>query len=252
MKKRCFDGIAALVLIVFAAFSGAALSSVLPEKAECTAKIGECAQTETTEQDLPAAAARESVLLLIGYDGTGKDVGFLMLARIDPAHKTIRALQIPTESVPEGTRSAEKLVETVSALTDIGIDAYLSLDTQGFAKTVDLIGGISPDFPAAFEADGRAYPQGKISLDGSTAAALMCAAVRSDGDFDTLALQELILRETLGRIRTEFSLARAAALAGSVYPHVGTDLRFSEILSLVRAGMRMKGEDINVLRFERK
>ncbi len=251
MKKKRFIKVLRTLLLL--TVTAAILCPAIVKNARANAeKMAKNADPKTENEDLPASAQKECVLLLIGVDAEREKVCFLMLSRVDPNRKTIAAKQL-SPSVLQYGEDARTITDKVSQLTGVGIDAYVLLDTKGFAKAVDMIGGIDPDFPAAFEAGGRFFPAGRTLIDGRTASRLMCADPESaDADFDKFLLQEILLRETLGTIRKEFSFVRAAAIAGAVFPYVKTDLGFSGILSLVRAGMGISGENVTVGRFSEK
>lgn len=120
----------------------------------------------------------------------------VLLVRLDPAADEVRAVSIPRDlwlepqpGEPEGTvgerlaevrrRGPAALVQRVEAALTVdgtgpGIDHYVELDGEGFARLVDLAGGVSvaTSAPLRDRGSGLDLPAGCTRLDGGSALAL--------------------------------------------------------------------------------
>lgn len=182
-------------------------------------------------------------VLMIGYGGEGHGGAYLadsiQILSIDPATDTTTTIPIPRDLWIEGvaaygrsTRVNEVfsvgqasggldeagalLAATLSEVTGLEIDHWLSIDFAGFQAMVDAVGGVTVDNPTAFEyamteeshaaGDWSAggFPAGEIHLDGAEALAYSRARYtsvpRESSDFARSARQARVLGALRGQL----------------------------------------------------
>lgn len=212
-------------------------------------------------------------ILLLGVGGEqhagGKLTDTIMVASIDPVHKTVAMLSIPRDlyvKIPgygynkinaAGSFGGPELSkEVVGGILDLPIHYYLQADFNGFKQAVNAVGGVAitnktnlydPEYPCD---NGRKYckfnlPAGNHVLDGETALKYArCRHGVCGSDFGRAARQQellLALREKTMAASTLSNPLKIAGLIDSVGDHVRTDLQLNESQKLAAL---MK--DINV------
>lgn len=203
-------------------------------------------------------------ILLLGIGGEQHSGGTLtdtiMVASIDPVHKSVAMLSIPRDlyvKIPSYGYSkinaagsyggAELSKEVVSGILDLPIHYYVQADFDGFRKAVDAVGGVpvsnkttlyDPEYPCD---NGKRYckfslPAGEYVLDGTTALKYArCRHGVCGSDFGRAARQQEILVGLRDRALTASTLSNPLKIAGlidSVGDHVRTDLQLNEAQKL--------------------
>ncbi|MBI4769862.1 MAG: LCP family protein [Chloroflexi bacterium] len=132
---------------------------------------------------------------------------------------------------------------TVSLNFGVRLNRYAVVDFEAFVKAVDALGGIDVDVPqaiydATFPADEGfgvilfQLPAGRQHMDGATA--LRYARTRhQDDDFHRNQRQQLVMLAIRDRALSPEVLPRLPALAEALYGAVRTDLRLSDVASLL-------------------
>ena len=118
------------------------------------------------------------------------------------------------------------------------VDRYAGVNLQTFVKIVDALGGININLP--YEIDGRVpkskdfdrvFPAGNQHLDGYRA--MLLARLRTQGDFQRIETQNLILKALLAKAFNPVTFLRLPGLIEAFRGSVQTDLEPAEIGQLV-------------------
>ncbi|MCQ6558850.1 LCP family glycopolymer transferase [Paenibacillus mendelii] len=190
-------------------------------------------------------------VLVLGVDQRPNDRGrsdTMIVLTVNPAKKSILMFNIPrdsrTEIIGHGTvdkinhayafGGVEMSLQTVENFLDYPIDYYIKVNMEGFARLIDLIGGVKVDNPFAFYYSGHEFKQGKLSLSGSEA--LLYSRMRYEdpkGDHGRNARQRAILQEVMKSAMNISNVTRIHDLLGEVGDSVKTDITFEEMKTFV-------------------
>lgn len=247
-------------LIVFGACAGAVLAGAAWANPARAGKQGENREIAT--------------VVLAGLDTrTPEDpenTDVLLVARVDLAAGTVRAMSIPrdlyvvipgvgqdkiTTAYDYGIKAdpdrdwrsgIESTIATVERNFGLKIDGAAVTDFAGLPALVDAVGGISVDNPyVIYEPDSDAvmFPEGEIELDGD--AALVFTRVRhQDGDDGRVMRQQLVLSALVDAARESDLLKDVPALLDLVGDAVRIELPLPLQLRFARSAPNLTAEDI--------
>lgn len=250
----------------------------------------------TTPETFPEADPDASNFLLTGADngacvdpespyaaafgdreGMGERSDTIMVFRVDPATSRVAVLSFPRDLYVEiadtGNRARinsayrrdepQRLINTIYANFNIGIDHFIQVDFCAFKTLVDAVGGVGVpfDFPARDPATGLNVPTtGCFTFDGEHALAYVrsryyeyefppgSGAWEQDGtsDLGRIARQQDFLRRVLSSVlsRGPLNPSVAGGLIESAQKYVVTDnelspaklLEFAGVLNRVQPG----------------
>lgn len=205
--------------------------------------------------DLEAFKEQSFTVLLLGIDTWEDDLSrtdAIMLAGVKLKEGKINLLSIPrdTRVYIEGVgytkinhahllgemkgkttyAGTKKAIETVSDLCGCDINYYLKINFQGFENFVDTLGGIEVDLPKPVKLTyaGKTLPEGKQTLNGSTALELVRERESlPDGDFGRQRNQALVLKSIVRKAVEPENLERLPALVKQLKREV-IDMNLSE------------------------
>lgn len=173
--------------------------------------------------------------LFVGFDSSPANTDVLCVASYDSEANTVRAVQIPrdtvikqgdnylkinsyySELISEGAThqsALRSLSDMISELLGIEIDGYAAITPKGLSDFVDFLGGVyidDNDIPSELE-DCFEANDGRVFLDGENAVKFV--RYRKEyirGDLDRLDAQKIFIKSILNRIgerRELFSLLR--------------------------------------------
>jgi LCP family protein required for cell wall assembly len=186
-------------------------------------------------------------VLVLGVDQRGDDRGrsdTMIVVTVNPAKKSMLMFNIPRDTRTDiaGHGTIDKInhayafggvqmsIRTVEHFLDYPIDYYIQVNMEGFARMIDLIGGVEVDNPFAFTYEGREFKQGRITLNGSDA--LLYSRMRYDdprGDLGRNARQRDILKQAMKRAMNVSSISRINDMLGEVGDSVKTNITFDEM-----------------------
>lgn len=194
----------------------------------------------------------------------------LLVARVDLAAGTVRAMSIPrdlyvvipgvgkdkiTTAYDYGIKAdpdrdwrsgIRSTIATVERNFGLKIDGAAVTDFPGLPALVDAVGGITVDNPyVIYEPDSDAvmFPEGEIELDGD--AALVFTRVRhQDGDDGRVMRQQLVLSALVDAARDSDLLEDVPALLDLVGDAVRIDLPLPLQLRFARAAPDLTAEDV--------
>ncbi|HUC20913.1 MAG TPA: LCP family protein [Candidatus Polarisedimenticolaceae bacterium] len=203
-------------------------------------------------------------VLLLGIGGDGHSGGALsdtiMVASIDPVHKTVAMLSIPRDlyvripghgaskiNAANSYGGPDLTKQVVGAVLDLPIHYYMQVDFRGFKQAVDAVGGVDVAnstklFDSDFPCDGDhgicpfSLSAGQHHMDGTLALKYArCRHGSCGADFGRSARQQQLmvaLREKALQLSTLTNPLKVANLIDSVGNHVRTDLQLPELQKL--------------------
>lgn len=189
--------------------------------------------------------------LILGVDTRANDRGrsdTMIVLSVNPAQKSVLMFNIPrdtrTSIVGRGTEDkinhayafggVNMSVQTVEQFLGVPMHYYLKVDMEGFARVIDLVGGVDVENPFAFEYGGHQFDKGTIHLDG--ASALGFSRMRYDdpkGDLGRNDRQREIIKQVLKSTVQVSTVFQLESLLGEVSEHVKTDVSFDEMKSML-------------------
>ncbi|MGC5775705.1 LCP family protein [Paenibacillus pabuli] len=189
--------------------------------------------------------------LILGVDERPNDRGrsdTMIVLSVNPEKKQVLMFNIPRDTRTEivGHNTEDKInhayafggvdmsVNTVENFLGVPIHYYMKVDMEGFAKIIDLVGGVDVNNPFAFDYEGQRYDQGSIHLDG--AAALGFSRMRYDdpkGDLGRNDRQREVLKQVLKNTMQFSSVLNIQSMLDELGTHVRTDVTFDEMKELI-------------------
>lgn len=193
---------------------------------------------------------RASVTILaLGVDEREGDRGrsdTMMVISIHPEEERMLMFNIPrdtrTEIVGRGTvdkinhayafGGIQMAKATVEKFLDFPIDYYVKVNMEGFARLVDLFGGVEVNNEFAFQLDGQAFAAGPLKLNGADA--LAYSRMRMDdprGDLGRNARQRQVIQGLLSDAMQLSTVKKLDGLLEAAGEHVRTNASFRELKS---------------------
>lgn len=117
-------------------------------------------------------------------ENMGQRTDTLLIASINPEKKKTKLISIPRDMSSEipGVAGNEKIahayayggpktaMNTLRQNLDVPIDAYITVDMDGFEKMIDIFDGVTVTSNATFSYNGSSFKEGeKVKLDGENA-----------------------------------------------------------------------------------
>ncbi len=155
-KKRFVLCIVLAVLLLLVAAAGAAywyIKSKIPNGGEDVGIFNMFSQS----------VPENTNILVMGVDKDGYRSDFMMVVNYDPTTKMVNAMQIPRDTYVPGNGRRDKKINSayfsgfeqsqyeVNLALGIEVQKYVTVDTEGFRRLVDAIGGV--DFEVPFDMD---------------------------------------------------------------------------------------------------
>ncbi|PIH59565.1 LCP family protein [Paenibacillus sp. LK1] len=189
--------------------------------------------------------------LILGVDERPNDRGrsdTMIVLSVNPGKKQVLMFNIPRDTRTDivGHNTVDKInhayafggvdmsVSTVEQFLGVPIHYYMKVDMEGFAKIIDLVGGVDVNNPFAFDYEGQRYDQGNIHLDG--VAALGFSRMRYDdpkGDLGRNDRQREVLKQMLKNTMQLSSVLHIQNMLDELGTHVRTDVTFDEMKELL-------------------
>ncbi|MCZ1263473.1 LCP family protein [Paenibacillus marchantiae] len=189
--------------------------------------------------------------LILGVDERPNDRGrsdTMIVLSVNPGKKQVLMFNIPRDTRTDivGHNTVDKInhayafggvdmsVNTVEQFLGVPIHYYMKVDMEGFAKIIDLVGGVDVNNPFAFDYEGQSYDQGNIHLDG--VAALGFSRMRYDdpkGDLGRNDRQREVLKQMLKNTMQFSSVLHIQNMLDELGTHVRTDVTFDEMKELL-------------------
>ncbi|ODB58694.1 LCP family glycopolymer transferase [Paenibacillus polymyxa] len=212
----------------------------------------------------PAAISqfKPFTVLVLGVDRRPHDPGrsdTMIVLSVNPAEGSMLMFNIPRDTRTEliGRGREDKInhafafggvdmsIRTVEHFLNHPIDYYVQMNMEGFAKMVDLVGGVEVHNPLDFQYEGHHFAQGNLNLNG--AEALAYARMRFDdprGDLGRNARQRELLKQILAQSISKEGLLRVKPILEAAGEQIRTDITFDDMTTfLTRIGPSLKQTD---------
>lgn len=201
-------------------------------------------------------------VLLLGVDERAGDTGrsdTIMVVAVNPAKHSALLYNIPRDTRTEivGKGKLDKInhayafggvdmsIRTVERFMDVPIDYYVKVNMEGFARIIDILGGVSVDNPFGFTIDGVTYPEGRLDLDGENA--LLYSRMRYDdpkGDIGRIERQQGVLAELIDKAKRFTTVAKLPDIFDQIRANAKTNLTVDDMKALFN-NYRKKIEVVN-------
>ncbi|KAF6584907.1 MULTISPECIES: LCP family glycopolymer transferase [Paenibacillus] len=212
----------------------------------------------------PAAISqfKPFTVLVLGVDRRPHDPGrsdTMIVLSVNPANGSMLMFNIPrdtrTELVGRGREDkinhafafggVDMSIRTVEHFLNHPIDYYVQMNMEGFAKMVDLVGGVEVYNPLDFQYEGHHFAQGNLNLNGTEA--LAYARMRFDdprGDLGRNARQRELLKQILAQSISKEGLLRVKPILEAAGEQIRTDISFDDMKTfLTRIGPSLEQTD---------
>ncbi len=225
---------------------------------------GKATAPEQNHIDLPTPEPGGRInILLIGVDARPGELSArsdtIIFGSIDLDRKQVYFLSIPRDSLVDIPGNGKDkvnaahayggiplLIETVSQLLDRPIHYYAEIDFQGFAKVIDILGGVD------FNIEERMYyPWENIDLypglqhlDGEQALAYVRYRGYPEGDIARVEKQQAFLRAIIEQHFHLGNIAKIPVIFQEITSFMKTNLPLEKALELAKALSNLKMKDI--------
>ncbi len=214
--------------------------------------------------------------LLLGVDKEGYRTDVIIFAQLDVAKGTLSMLQIPRDTYVSGVarankkinasyfiykdgimqRDIENVYKEVEMLTGLKADNYILVDTAGFKKIIDAMGGVYFDVPERMQYEDPEqdlyidlYP-GPQFLNGDRAEQLVRFRKYADGDIGRVKVQKEFIGATLDKVFSASSVFNLPDLVDIFSKSCETSFSGDEMYKFGFVVMGVKRENINILTLE--
>lgn len=203
---------------------------------------------------LPAFFKKEPVnILLLGVDQRGKEpsrADTILVAFIDTGASQVNLLSIPRDTyanVPgvgmtkinhaHAYGGAELTMDVVEALLGVPVDQYVEVNFEGFAKIIDILGGVEleVDRRMNYPPEGIDLKPGRQVLDGEDALAFVRFRGYPEGDIGRVEHQQQFLLSLADQILQARNILKLPELVGEARKNVHTNMDLPEMVSLAQS-----------------
>ncbi|WEO78001.1 LCP family protein [Cryobacterium sp. SO2] len=199
-------------------------------------------------------------------DLTGQHSDTIVILHIPADRSALSVMSIPRDSWLEVPGHGETsisaalslggvplTVQTVEGVIGVRVDHVAVVDFAGFEGLTDALGGVDVNNPIAFDSyylEGHAFPAGTQHLDGTEALAFARErAAFTDGDFQRVRNQQLLIRALLDGVMQQETLTNPAKMVdvvGAITPHLAIDekLTSGDLVALGVALREVRADDV--------
>lgn len=230
---------------------------------------------------IPANLTRPINVLVLGIDNSGHphlgnytpadalggNSDTMLLVRLYPDTHKINILSIPRDTLVQmpgigidkindaNVRGGAKLAaETVSRLlSDIPIDRYVRLDTEGFIHLIDALGGVEVTIPKPMHYVDETqhlyinFKAGQQKLNGQHLQEYVRFRHDELGDIGRVQRQQVVLRAILNSLLQPSTLGQLPQILQVVKDNVDTDLSIGEMLAIAQILPHTDRQHINMV-----
>ena len=207
--------------------------------------------------------------LLVASDQISGNTDTMMVLTYDTANQTAGLVSLPRDTMINGVKESdgshfyklnstyayngiEGLKEEVSQILGFPIDFYVKVNTRGFVKLVDAIGGVDYNVPVNmnyYDPTQDLYiniPAGEQHLDGEEA--LKVVRFRSgyaSADIGRIGTQQDFLKSVASQMLTLGNIPNLPTFIDIFEEYVVTNMSASNLAFFARQFLLCKSEDIN-------
>lgn len=219
----------------------------------------------SVELPTPVPGGRVNILL-IGTDARPGDTSSrsdtIIFCSIDLDRKQVYFLSIPRDSLVDIPGNGKDkinaahayggiplLIETVSQFLDRPIHYYAELDFQGFAKVIDILGGVDYNVEERmyYPWEGIDLYPGLQHLNGQQSLAYVRYREYPEGDIARVQKQQAFLRAIIEQHFNLVSLTKIPIIFQEITSYMKTNIPLEKALELAKSLANLKMRDI---RFE--
>ncbi|ALM56801.1 LCP family protein [Staphylococcus equorum] len=182
-------------------------------------------------------------------ENTGQRTDTIILASIDPKDNKTKLLTIPrdTRSKISSNSNYEKIshayayggpetaMNTIENNFDVPIDAYATVDMDGFEETVDTLGGLTIESNATFQYNGSEFETGETTkLDGKSALDYVRSRKQlgSGGDEGRTERQRQVIEALAKESDNKSNILKINNFMDIIENNMKTDLSLNDIKSI--------------------
>ena len=251
--RKYFTTLAIILLVGFAVIGGYVGATWL-----VTGKL-----PDFLTQYLPGLSKPESRnILLMGTDGSNERTDVMMLLMINAEQDRIDLVSIPRDtrvnyegdyvkinSVSE-YGGVEDLMKTITSITGVNIDSYMSITFEGFRNVIDILGGVDFDVPEDMYYEDPYQDlyidlaAGQQHLDGKKAEMVVRYRGYPNADLARIGVQQSFLKALYEQNLNAGLIAKAPALIPEMIQSTKTDLSIAQISSYIPMGQSLVNDDL--------
>lgn len=212
-------------------------------------------------------------ILFLGIDRTegreGTNISFasdtIMLARIDPDNRKMKALSIPRDAyvyIPLkdkmdkisyaysfGYLEGKAVKSTIEAIEELLqkkqiIDYYFTLDMEPVPNIIDELGGIELDVEIDMKSHGVNLSKGLQLLDGKSAFDYIHWRYGEDGDIGRIKRQHRFVKAMFKKLKNSIGKNELVEILASNEQYIDSDIGLEQMVNLFTLLSDMKEEDI--------
>ena len=212
---------------------------------------------------VPGLAKPESRnILLMGTDGSNERTDVMMLLMINAEQDRIDLVSVPRDtrvnyegdyvkinSIAE-YGGVEDLMKTITSITGVNIDSYMSITFEGFRNVIDILGGVDFDVPEDMYYEDPYQDlyidlaAGQQHLDGKKAEMVVRYRGYPNADLARIGVQQSFLRALYEQNLNAGLIVKAPALIPEMIQSVRTDLSIAQISSYLPMGQSLVSGDL--------
>ncbi len=230
---------------------------------------------------IPTTLTRPINVLVLGIDNSGHphlgnytpaealagNSDTMLLVRLFPDTHQINILSIPRDTLVQmpgisidkindaNVRGGAKLAaETIShLLSDIPIDRYVRLDTEGFAHFIDALGGVEVTIPKPMRYVDESqhlyinFKAGRHKLNGQHLQEYVRFRHDELGDIGRVQRQQVVLKEILHSLLQPSTLGKLPKMLQVVKDNADTDVSVGEMLAIAQLLAHADREHLNMV-----
>jgi len=227
---------------------------------------GKATSRSNPEIDLPTPVPGGRVnVLLIGVDARPSELvarsDTIIFASLDLDRKEVYFLSIPRDSLVEIPGNGKDkinaahsyggiplLIETVSQLLNRPIHYYAEIDFQGFAKVIDILGGV--DFNVEermyYPWEGIDLYPGLQHLDGEQSLAYVRYRGYPEGDITRVQKQQTFLRAIIEQHFNFQNIGKIPLIFEEITSFMKTNMPLEKVIELAKALANLKMKDVRL------
>jgi polyisoprenyl-teichoic acid--peptidoglycan teichoic acid transferase len=198
-----------------------------------------------------AAATRTDTMILVSVDPESHKVGILWIPRDSRVKIPGRAaLEKATHAHAYGGPSLA--MQTVAQLLGVDIQYYVRTDFQGFARIVDVLGGIpihinqNMQYEDPFQGLKIDLKAGDQVLNGDKALQFVRFRKYPTGDIGRVQAQQQFAKAVIAKVLQVGTIPKIPSIANEAMKWVDTNVEPSRVLSLANIARQVKETDIQI------
>lgn len=262
-RKRTFPLVLSLTVLALFIFAAFAFAGYHLAALWITGDIS-LGRSDKTDGVAEAAPNRPQTILLIGVDRRQANEpsrsDTIILAVLDPQKPGVDLLSIPRDTrvkIPghgydkinaaHAYGGPELLMDTINDFLGTHVDKYVEVDFQGFARIIDILGGVDIDVDKRmyYPEEGINLRPGFQHLNGHDALGYVRYRFDPEGDITRIGRQQKFLKALVDQTLKLGTIPKIPKLINEISKEVTTNLSIKEMLSLALSMKDLNGSAVN-------